>query len=412
VIVRSFVIASSAIFALALSVPAHATPSPAGLPQGEPSVVELQVQGADPLPTEETIPHWHGQFTDPTNGVTYGYNMVGANPAAQADTTVHVDLIPLNFVFPTYNVALNGSDIIPNLLASPIFHSTDFTATPKVTGPMDADQHVQVLPGGPLSAGNTGVQLEDAIMRSQFDEIGTTYHLRLAPTVWPAQTFNVPPGYGAVFRTTRGTVWGEQNFGLSEIPALTKLHLDPTHLWVFVTNNVFVGQPGHWCCILGIHLASLAQEGGNTANQGIAAVPTWIYASYIQPGTFDPATAPLESDVTVFDHEIAEWADDPFDDNVIDPWNSPLPPQNGCLSWLEVGDPVDRVAYTLPGNTYDTGPYADGYWHLQDDMFLPWYARQAPNTTSQLSQSGADGRYSFMGDLNPYPAFHRPAMGC
>ena len=33
------------------------------------------IGGASVLPTTRTIPHWFGQTTDPTNGVTYGYNM-------------------------------------------------------------------------------------------------------------------------------------------------------------------------------------------------------------------------------------------------------------------------------------------------------------------------------------------------
>ncbi len=47
-------------------------------------------------------------------------------------------------------------------------------------------------------------------------------------------------------------------------------------------------------------------------------------------------------------------------------------------------------------------------------MFLPWFSRQSPNTTSQLTQmpSVRGGRYSFLGDLNPYDDFHQPAGSC
>ena len=51
--------------------------------------------GADVLPTTKTVAHWFGQTRDPNNGVTYGYNMVGANPntctGAACDATVQVD---------------------------------------------------------------------------------------------------------------------------------------------------------------------------------------------------------------------------------------------------------------------------------------------------------------------------------
>ena len=91
-----------------------------------------------------------------------------------------------------------------------------------------------------------------------------------------------------------------------------------------------------------------------------------------------------------------------------------MPPQNGCGRYLEVGDPVDSIVYSLPGNSFDAGPWADGAWHLQDTVFLPWFARQAPNTTSQPTQqpSALGGRYTFMGDLNPFAQFHQPASGC
>jgi hypothetical protein len=57
------------------------------------------VGGATVLPTTRTIPHWWGSTLDPHNGVTYGYNMVGANPnncAGSACTvTVQADITPI-----------------------------------------------------------------------------------------------------------------------------------------------------------------------------------------------------------------------------------------------------------------------------------------------------------------------------
>lgn len=402
--------------AVALTLPTSGTASATGaLPSAEPTPVTHDVEGAMPLPTDRTVAHWAGAFSDPSNGLTYGFNMVGGDPALRHDTTIPVDVLPLNFDFTTEGVTLKGSDVIPNLLASPIFRANDYSTVPAVTGHVDATGRTPVLTGGPMSAANTRVQFLDAYMRAQFDAVGSTYHVRLAPTVLPAQTIKVPQGMGQVFRSPRGVVWAEQNVGSAYTAGLPQ-HLDPTHLLLLVTNNVFVGHPGQWCCALGFHTASRSQgaSSGGTSNQGNGEVPTWAYAAYLQPGTINPAVAPADTDVTVFDHELAEWADDPFASNQVNPWYSPLPPQNGCGSLLETGDPVDRIGFMLPGNNFDSGPYADGYWHLQDDTFLPWYARQAPNTTSQPSQTAtaAIGRYSFMGDLNPYPDFHQPARGC
>jgi hypothetical protein len=33
-------------------------------------------------------------------------------------------------------------------------------------------------------------------------------------------------------------------------------------------------------------------------------------------------------------------------------------------------------------------------------------------TGSELNQSGVGGRYTLMGDLNPFPGFREPATGC
>src|SRR5262245_39355833 len=52
--------------------------------------------GADPLTTDRTIPHWLGETTNPLNGVTYRYNMVGVDPATDGSATLGVDIVPLD----------------------------------------------------------------------------------------------------------------------------------------------------------------------------------------------------------------------------------------------------------------------------------------------------------------------------
>ncbi|HET9682000.1 MAG TPA: hypothetical protein VFP19_08170 [Candidatus Limnocylindrales bacterium] len=401
-----------------VAAPGASTTNAAGprFPQGEPGNASfLEVAGAAPLSTDRTVAHWHGQYTDPLDGTAYGFNMVGANPALQRDTTIQVDLIPLEAVFPSQgNYVLSGSAVIPRLLASPIFSSADYSTTPWVSSPMDADGHVSLVPGGALSAGNAGVQFEDAIMRSQFNGVGTSYHVRLQPRVLSPWTINCSRGAGGLFQNARGVVYGWcDNFPFD--PPWGQWNLDPTHLVLFVGDNVFIGNPSVGGA-LGYHTAGRVEGRGTgqTGGQGNQVLQTWGYSTYLEPGTYNPAFYPLETDVTVFAHELAEWADDPFATNFGGRYEAPLPPQGGCGTILEVGDPVDRVAFTLPGNAADSGPYADGYWHMQDTVFLPWFARQAPNVTSQATQSASanGGRYTFMGDLNPYAAFHGPAASC
>src|SRR5690348_13609932 len=100
---RSAAITLSAVLALtSLAGLVEAGSPDANLPfveeaPGSPSFTAMG--GATPLNTDRTVAHWHGQFTDPTNGVTYGYNMVGnADPRSgtAGTTTIGVDIIPLD----------------------------------------------------------------------------------------------------------------------------------------------------------------------------------------------------------------------------------------------------------------------------------------------------------------------------
>jgi peroxiredoxin len=401
---------------LLLGVPLTASAAGPRFPQGDPGRPSFQeIAGAAPLSTDKTVAHWHGQYTDPLDGTTYGFNMVGADPALQRDVTIPVDLIPVEAAFPSQgNFVLSGNAIIPRLLASPIFSVADYSSTPWVSSVLDSDDRVSFVPGGPLSAANSG-QFEDAIMRSQFNRVGTSYHVRLGrPTVLSPWNINCSRGTGGLFQNPRGVVYGFcDNFPFD--PPWGQWKLDPTHLVLFVGDNLIIGSPQYGGA-LGYHTSSRAEGrgSGQTGGQGSQVVQTWGYATYLEPGTYNPAYYPLETDVTVFAHEIAEWGDDPFASNYGGRYYAPLPPQGGCGTLLEVGDPVDRVAFTLPGNTFDGGAYADGYWHMQDTVFLPWFAREAPNVTSQATQTSSvnGGRYSFMGDLNPYDAFHQPAASC
>ena len=371
-----------------------------------------------PLSRATTVDHWHGQFTDPTNGQTYGYDMVGHDPATNSSSTTPTDIYPLQITFSGSNgYALNGSDVVARTVASPVFRTGDYSTT------AHSGDYQNGPGGGELSAGNTGVQYEDAIMRSQFDKVGSSYHVRLGtPTVHAPITLTVPSSKGIVAQSSQGAVLGLVDaawFSGHISQLLGQLKADPTHLPIFLTDNVmlYVSNLDN-CCIIGYHGASVVwgQGHGPTGGQGRQGVQTFAYAAYTTPGTFDDGQGgadPYVRDIHALSHEIAEWGDDPFVDNPVNPWLTPTAPQYGCTDILETGDPVVGIGFTMPGNTFDdASPFADGYYHPEDEVFLPWFAREDPNTTSQATQSGSGGRYTFMGDLNPYPGFRAPATGC
>jgi hypothetical protein len=416
-----FLLVATSCLVLTVSSAAYADPSNSGPSRRDPSSTHLaaRVAGANPLRTDRTIPYWHGQFTDPGSGVSYGYNMAGADPSFETSTTIQLDVIPVDLTFTANgNHALNGTDIAASVLGSPLFRSTDFTSTPVISGYPDSDGVVPELPGGALSAGNSDVQYTDAVMRSEFGKTGTGYHLRLAPTRWPAVSLTVPKNQGETFVNSRGVTYGlASNAWLAaQLQSLLgQRHADPTHVIMFATNDVltYFGNESV-CCSFGFHGAAKLPSGvtGVTNAQGNQPLQTFIYGTYETPGFINPALSPGDKDVTTFTHEVAEWANDPFVTNIVPAWSFPEFADFGCATFLETGDAVAATDFTEPGNTFDAGPYSDGLWHLQDELFLPWFAHQAPNLLSQATQSPSPnvGRYTFMGSLNPEPGFQHPGV--
>jgi hypothetical protein len=213
------------------------------------------IGGAPVLQTTRTVMHWFGSTLDPNDGVTYGYNMVGADPnncsGSGCDVTVTVDIIPLNVI--VGGESFYGSDALNATLASPLFALNDYGSTPFATA---APGFIRGL-GGVLSQNDAGnqLQLEDATMRAQFNKTGSSsYHLRLNPVVHDAITIVVPDGQGTVLQSRRGVHFGDikiQWWGtrIQNLNASLN-YIDPTHLPLYVTKDVqlYFGQDPFDCC--------------------------------------------------------------------------------------------------------------------------------------------------------------------
>jgi hypothetical protein len=411
--------------------------------QSEPQVIDdsqLQaltttVGGASVLPTTRTVQHWFGSTLDPHNGITYGYNMVGANPftcsGAACSVTIEADITPV--IVNIDGHTFSGLDVLDATLASPQFATNDYGSTPAATAP-GAFPNVPALirgPGGTLSQGDAGnqLQLQDATMRAQFNKTGTSqYHLILHPNILPPVTINVPRNQGTLLRSGRGIVFADIDIGwwAPQIKNLNSTQGDPTHLPIYLTNNVllFVGKSVFNCCVIGFHGTSPVGIGaGSTNSNGNAKVQTFAWASWVQPGIYARPNGGTDwalQDIHALSHEISEWADDPFVNNTVEPWLTPTAPQYGCSNILETGDPVVAIGFAMGTNAFEQGPNpngtqsADGYYHPEDEVHLPWFLRLAPNTVSEPTQTSSTniGRYTFMGDLNPFPGFREPATGC
>jgi hypothetical protein len=152
-------------------------------------------------------------------------------------------------------------------------------------------------------------------------------------------------------------------------------------------------------------------------------VQTFAWASWVTPGIYARPNGGTDwalQDIHALSHEVSEWADDPFVNNAVEPWLTPTAPQYGCTDVMETGDPVVAIGFAMGTNTFEQGPNpngtqsADGFYHPEDEVFLPWFMRTAPNTISEPTQSPSTnvGRYTLMGSLNPFPGFSVPATGC
>jgi len=392
------------------------------------------VAGATVLPTTRTVQHWFGTTIDPHNGLRYGYNMVGADPnncsGSECSVTIEADVTPI--IVNIGGLTFSGNDVLAATLASPQFALNDYGSTPAATAPGAFPNTPRMImgAGGVLSQGDSGnhLQVEDATMRAQFNQTGTsTYHVILHPNIMPAVTINVPNEQGVLLESGRGVIFADVKiqWWAAQIQNI-ETKADPTHLPIFLTNNVllYIGKDVFNCCVIGFHGTRAPGKGaGDTNSNGNADVQTFAWASWVQPGIYARPNGGTDwalQDIHALSHEIAEWGDDPFVNNSVEPWLTPTAPQYGCTGILETGDPVVAIGFAMGTNTFQQGPNpngtqsADGSYHPEDEVFLPWFMRLAPNTVSEPTQSvsGNGGRYTLMGDLNPFPGFRKPATGC
>ena len=257
-------------------------------------------------------------------------------------------------------------------LASPQFALNDYGSTPFATNSSFARGS-----GGALSQLDAGtpLQLEDATMRAQFNKTGSSsYHLRLHP--------NVLPRSRSSFRATRER--SSRAAAASSSPASTSSwwatqiqnldtslgYVDPTHLPLYLTDNILlhIGLDPTNCCIIGFHGAGPVPSGNENANgpghgNGNQPIQTFAWASWVTPGIYARPNGGINwalQDIHAISHEIAEWADDPFVNNMVEPWLTPTAPQYGCTDVLETGDPVVAIGFAMGTNTFDQGPNPNG----------------------------------------------------
>jgi hypothetical protein len=301
-------------------------------------------------PKIKSIPYWTSSFTYQKRA--YPYTMVGTDPAkGSAVTTVPTLLVPITVIL-SNGATYNGQKKVNDLLNSPLFRPASF------------------------NSGST--QYGDAIQRAEFWKYvsakSPSYHVLLArPTVLPTLTLHVPAGLGAQIKRPSGVVFGGIDVTYLDgqlVKYMQVHHIAPQTFPIFLSSNVLATETnGTICCIGGYHNA--------VSNANNTAIQTYAYATYNDPG-FSLTNKKVFTTTDALSHEISEWYNDPFTNNIVPNWSVASAPQYGCNNSLEVGDP-------LVGVGFDVGKY-----HLQDEASFSWFAHQVPSIS-------INKHYSYLG---------------
>jgi hypothetical protein len=300
-----------------------------------------------------TVPNWSGSFT--YQGTAFPYTMVGNNPAQGGTTFFFTQLIPISFFFDEF-VDQNGNNIV--ISASPI-------VSPFVNSPNFE----------PASYTSGFTQLGDAIQRAEFFNAAQPnwHNILLRPQMLTPVQVEVPVGSSVVLQSSEnGVIFALIDFNFMVSQLNTILQLEPINagaLAIALTHNAlfYDGTPAN-CCTLGFHTAF---ENGTLGNRTL--VQTLAFANWTDEGIFVNTQI---ADVISISHEIAEWMNDPFVNNIVPTWTDPNG-DGGCQNLLEVGDPVEG----LPNPAFPVT--IDGFtYHPQTVALLPWFSRPAKNTLS------------------------------
>ncbi len=357
----------TALFVCALALPALAAGSDAQRPRGQ--IIQLEdrsqlnqflrasgykarggidrsLTSRDDDDRSRSFPHFSRSFT--YAGVSYPYTMVGYPPESGRSAELRSVIVPVrvHFVFFTDNeIVFEPGPAVTSIVNSPLYQMAPFAN----------------------GFGQFGDQLQRAAFWNSMDK-HHSWHVEMdRPQIAKTLELYVTPETGQLLQIGPSTIIG--NIQIDTVDAVINTYIqaagiDPDVLPVFVTDNVIAEA-------LGYHSA--------TQFPGSSVLQTYVYTSWLDPAIVDPIIA----DVSTINHELAEWLNDPYINNVVPLWLYPPPgdPRVICGDnpFLEVGDPEGNgptfddfptVPITLKGVSY----------HLQDIALLQWFTGEVPSS--------------------------------
>ena len=191
-------------------------------------------------------------------------------------------------------------------------------------------------------------------MRAQFNKTGAS---RLPPdpaSQRPAGGHHQrPQNQGTLLESGRGVVFADVDISWwsAQIQNLETSGRPDAPSDLPDNNNVLLHSKDLLnCCVIGYHGTRAAGLGGGSTNS--TATPR------CRPSRGRRGSSPASTranggtdwalqDIHALSHEIAEWADDPFVNNTVQPWLTPTAPQYGCTGILETGDPVVAIGFAM-----------------------------------------------------------------
>ncbi len=320
------------------------------------------------------FPHFNSSFN--AAGQNWPFTMIGFHPRSGRESSFSSVIIPLRMHFLFFgpnqdvNVTFEPGPAVKSIVGSPMYNDARW-------------------PGGFRG------QFVDTLQRATFwnkMDAAHAWHVRMsAPVILPAVDIEVTPETGTLSQDADGHFFGDVliDFIDAQINTIVQLAgITPDVVPVFVTDDVTAEA-------LGYHSAGVVSQPDGTKN-----LQTYVYTSWLDPALVDP----LFADVSTFNHELAEWANDPYVNNIVPDWFYPPAndPRTVCSgnNFLEVGDPqgngptfddFNTVVVTLKNVDY----------HLQQLVMLPWFADEVPS-------SAFGGWYTF-----PQPSsLNAPATYC
>jgi hypothetical protein len=305
-----------------------------------------------------SVPFFSGSFS--VQGQSFPYNIVGGKPQAGGTTKVPVQIIPISMFFEEFvdgkgaPIVLDPAPIMDRVESSPNFHDAQY------------------------STGTT--QFADAVQRAQFhSNAATDWHTMLGdPEIVKPLRITVPRGMAKLYRNpSSGVTFAivDTDFFLSQLNTIIQLEdLRSDALAIALTSNVFLAPHSDikQCCVLGFHtsfdMGQLAQ---------LKYIQTFVWASWVDQGIFGQTLA----DVTPMSHEISEWVNNPFGNNLVPSWQ--VPNSNACQSNLETGDPLA----TMPNAGFPV--LIEGFtYHPQSEVMMQWFQRNS-------ASDAFEGAFSF-----------------